>query len=122
MFISINHIPVKAGREDDFEKMFRERDRAVETQPGFVSLDILKPGNRIVRGGGSEPVGNNEYQVLTRWEDETAFRGWIKSDAFKKSHSRIVDTSVFDGSSYLTCHESIEGAGARGPVEEPSLV
>lgn len=116
MFISVNHIPVKAGREEDFEKMFRERDRAVETQPGFVSLDILKPGSRAIRGGGSEPIGNNEYQVLTRWVDEAAFRGWVTSDAFRKSHSRIVDDTVFDGKSYLTYHHTVEGAGANAPA------
>ncbi len=112
MFISINHIPVKTGREADFEKMFIERDRAVENQPGFVSLDILKPGSRAVRGGAPEPLGNNEYQVLTRWVDEPSFRGWVKSDAFKKSHSREIDNTIFDGASYLTYHETVEGAGA----------
>ena len=112
MFISINHIPVKQGREADFEKMFRERDRAVENQPGFVSLDILRPGTRSIRGSAPEAF-TNEYQVLTRWENESAFLGWVKSDAFKSSHSRNIDTSIFDGQSYLTCHETVEGAGAN---------
>ena len=111
MFISINHIPVKVGREQDFEKMFIERDRVVENQPGFVSLDILKPGSKRVMGGDSEPLGN-EYQVMTRWENEEAFHGWVRSEDFKKSHSREVDKTVFDGKSYLTFHHSVEGAGA----------
>lgn len=111
MFISINHIPVKAGREEDFERMFKERDRSVEKEPGFVSLDILKPGFRSLHGGAPEPLGN-EYQVMTRWENEEAFRNWTKSEAFKRSHSRPVDTTVFDGKSYLTLHGTIDGAGA----------
>ena len=111
MFVSINHIPVKAGREDDFEKMFKERERVVEKQQGFISLDILKPGRKSFPGQKPEPNGN-EYQVLTRWQSEQAFRSWVGSEDFKKSHSREVDRTVFDGKSYLTYHETIEGAGA----------
>lgn len=116
MYISINHIPVKAGREADFEKIFRERDRSVEQQPGFHSLDVLKPGSRMVMGSAPEPCAN-EYQVLTRWENEAAFKAWVHSDAFKKAHSREIDTSVFDGKSYLTLHEAVEGASA---VSQPA--
>src|SRR5688572_22791302 len=86
MFISINHIPVKAGREEDFERMFRERERAVEDQPGFLSLDVLKPGKKMIMGQPPEH-NDNEYQVLTRWENEESFRGWIHSEAFKRAHS-----------------------------------
>ena len=111
MFVSINHIPVKPGREEDFEKMFRERERAVEDQPGFLSLDVLKPGTRMLMGGPPERV-DNEYQVLTRWENEEAFRGWFHSDAFKRAHSREFDSTIFDGRSYLTLHETIEGVSA----------
>ena len=111
MFVSINHIPVKQGREEDFEKMFRERERAVEDQPGFLSLDVLKPGMKMLMGGAPERV-DNEYQVLTRWADEKSFRGWIHSDAFKRAHSREFDSTIFDGTSYLTLHETIEGVSA----------
>ena len=111
MFISINHIPVKKGREEDFERMFKERERAVEDQPGFLSLDVLKPGMRMLMGGKPEQT-DNEYQVLTRWESEEAFRGWVHSDAFKKAHSREFDATIFDGKSYLTMHHAIEGVSA----------
>jgi heme-degrading monooxygenase HmoA len=111
MFISINHIPVATGREADFEKLFRERDRLVEKQSGFISLDILKPGTRSIMGGKAESAGN-EYQVLTRWKSEADFRAWVMSDDFKKSHARNFDPSMFAGQSYLTLHASVDGAGA----------
>lgn len=117
MFISINHIPVKAGREADFEKRFRERDRSVEKQPGFHSLDVLKPGSRMIMGSAPESCGN-EYQVLTRWTDEAAFKSWIGSDSFKQSHSRDIDPTMFDGKSYLTFHEAVEGASAAQGIPE----
>jgi heme-degrading monooxygenase HmoA len=111
MFISINHIPVAEGREEDFERMFKERERAVETMDGFLSIDVLKPGMKMLMGGAPEKV-NNEYQVLTRWRDEAAFHGWVKSEAFKKAHSREVDATIFNGRSYLTLHKAVDGASA----------
>lgn len=108
MFVSINHIPVRKGREDDFEQMFRDRERAVEDQPGFISLDVLKPGMRMLMGGQPEQV-DNEYQVLTRWQSEESFRQWLQSEAFKKAHSRKFDPDVFEGSSYLSLHGVIAG-------------
>ncbi len=111
MFISINHIPVRRGREEDFERMFRERERAVEDQPGFLSLDVLRPGTRMLMGGKPEQP-DNEYQVLTRWESEEAFKAWVHSDAFKRAHSREFDATIFDGKSYLTLHAAIEGVSA----------
>lgn len=112
MFISINHIPVTPGREEDFEAMFRARERAVEDQPGFLSLDVLKPGMKMLMGSGQMEKVDNEYQVLTRWETEDAFRQWIHSDAFKKAHARSHDPSIFAGKSYLTLHHAVEGASA----------
>ncbi|HEY9784822.1 MAG TPA: antibiotic biosynthesis monooxygenase [Candidatus Obscuribacterales bacterium] len=113
MFISINHIPVTPGREEDFESMFKSRERAVEDQPGFLSLDVLKPGQRMLMGSGKTEQVDNEYQVLTRWEDEEAFRQWVHSDAFKKAHSRDFDPAIFAGRSYLTLHHAIDGASAQ---------
>lgn len=121
MFISINHIPVAKGREQDFEEMFRKRDHSVEHQPGFFSLDILKPGQRMLMGSASPPTedDNNEYQVLSRWQDEASFRLWVQSDAFKKAHSREFDPTIFAGRSYLTLHPAVDGASA---ARESALV
>lgn len=116
MFISINHIAVARGRESDFEKLFQSRERAVEDQPGFISLDVLKPGRRMAMGEAAQPEEVvNEFQVLTRWEDEGSFKSWIASDAFKQSHSKDVDKSIFSGGSYLTLHQVVEGASASSP-------
>ncbi len=112
MFISINHIPIKKGRETDFERMFQERERAVEDQPGFHSLDLLKPGMRMLMGGKPEQT-DNEYQVLTRWDSEESFKGWVHSDAFKRAHSREFDATIFDGKSYLTLHHAVDGVSVE---------
>lgn len=112
LFVSINHIPVKPDRVKDFERMFQERDRGVENMPGFVSLDLVRPGSRFMMGGPEESAGV-EYQVLTRWENKEAFNGWVHSEEFKKAHSRPVDATIFDGRSYLTLHDTVEGVGVQ---------
>ena len=108
MFVSINHIPVTTGRSEDFETLFKNRDRAIESLPGFVSIDILRPSQKFYHGEASDDNNPNEYQVLTRWLDEASFKNWLASDEFKKSHSKEVDRSIFAGKSYLTLHHTID--------------
>ena len=117
MFVSINHIFVAKGREADFEELFRNRERNVQDQPGFISLDVLKPGTKMSMGTRI-PDDTNEYQVLTRWESASAFSNWVQSDSFKKSHSRESDPTMFSGKSFLTTHETVDGASvALGTVQ-----
>ncbi len=111
MFVSINHIPVADGREEDFETLFRSRDRSVEDQPGFVSLDILKPGMVLSMGQGPPTKQDNTYHVLTRWESQDAFMSWVRSDAFRQAHKQKRDPGIFGGKAIVTTHDTIEGAG-----------
>jgi len=114
MYVSINHIPVVKERAEDFENLFRKREGSVDTQPGFLSLDVLRPAPKMAMGKPFEENAEepNEYQVVTRWVDEEAFRNWIRSDAFKKSHSRGSDPTIFAGRSYQTTHHVVDGASA----------
>ena len=112
MFVSINHIPVAEGREADFEALWHDRDGSVEQQPGFISLDILKPGMKMTHGGPPEKQ-DNFYHVTTRWESEEAFRAWLTSDSFKRAHDRKVDRTIYAGQAFVTTHAIIEGAGAQ---------
>jgi len=111
MFVSINHIPVAEGRETDFEKLWQQRERTVEKQPGFLSLDVLGPGVKMRMGQKPEKV-DNVYHVLTRWESETDFHAWVGSDDFKKAHGRQTDKSIFAGPSFVTLHPVVESADA----------
>jgi len=111
MFVSINHIPVADRREEDFEALWRSRDRSVENQQGFISLDILKPGMILSMGAGPPTKQDNTYHVLTRWESRDAFVNWVRSDAFRKAHQQNRDPGIFGGKAMVTTHETIEGAG-----------
>jgi heme-degrading monooxygenase HmoA len=114
MYVSINHIPVVKERAEDFENLFRQREGAVDKQPGFLSLDVLRPAPKMAMGKPFEENAEepNDYQVVTRWVSEEAFKNWIRSDAFKQSHSRGSDPTIFAGRSYQTTHQVVDGASA----------
>ena len=76
MFIVMNRIPVAEGREQDFEKTFTERDRAVDRMPGFIDMQVLRPAEGRL------------YIVLTRWESYEAFKAWTTSEAFVAAHRK----------------------------------
>ena len=76
MVIVMNRIPVAPGREQDFEKTFAERDRAVDRMPGFIDMQVLRP------------TEGNIYVVLTRWKSLDAFKDWTQSEAFISAHRK----------------------------------
>ena len=76
MVIVMNRIPVAEGREQDFEKTFMERDRAVDRMPGFIDMQVLRP------------LEGRTYVVLTRWKSREAFRQWTESEAFISAHRK----------------------------------
>ena len=76
MIVVMNRITVAEGREQDFEKTFMERDRAVDRMPGFVDMQVLRPAE------------GRTYVVLTRWKSRESFRQWTESEAFISAHRK----------------------------------
>jgi heme-degrading monooxygenase HmoA len=76
MVIVMNRIPVAEGREQDFEKTFMERDRAVDRMPGFIDMQVLRPAE------------GRTYVVLTRWKSRESFQQWTESEAFISAHRK----------------------------------
>ena len=76
MVIVMNRIPVSEGREQDFEKTFMERDRAVDRMPGFIDMQVLRPAE------------GRTYVVLTRWKSRESFQQWTESEAFISAHRK----------------------------------
>jgi len=64
MFIVANRVPVASGWEETFEERFRQRAGQIDKQPGFVSMQILKPQR-----------DDSPYVVLTTWQDKASFDG-----------------------------------------------
>ena len=76
MIVVMNRIPVSEGREQDFEKTFMDRDRAVDRMPGFIDMQVLRPAE------------GRTYVVMTRWKSREAFKQWTESEAFISAHRK----------------------------------
>jgi heme-degrading monooxygenase HmoA len=76
MFVSANRIFVDAQHTEAFETTFRNRAGLVDTMPGFISNQLLRPVN-----------DDDPYIVLTCWQTRANFEAWVHSDAFRKGHA-----------------------------------
>ncbi len=90
MFVMMNRMVVPEEHRTRFEQMFATRAKAVDRRPGFVKAEILKPKH------------GNEYIVMTHWESESAFDGWVNSKEYTEGHQRVGEFKGHDGKSLLT--------------------
>jgi heme-degrading monooxygenase HmoA len=83
----MNVIDVAHGFEHGFEHTFSTRQRNVEDQEGFLSLEVLRPlsGNWHAPND-DRPTGT--YVVFSRWASAEAHTAWTHSAAFKEAHGR----------------------------------
>ncbi len=96
MFVIANRIPVAIDWHEEFENRFRKRAGEINNQPGFVSMQILKPlGDHV------------PYVVLTHWEDEAAFDAWIKTEDFKLAHQNPLPKEAFTSKPVTEKHSMI---------------
>jgi len=78
MFIAMNRFQVARGREDDFERQWRERDSQLKEVPGFRSFYLLR---------GPEEKDHTLYSSHVVWESRADFEAWTRSDAFRRAHA-----------------------------------
>ncbi len=77
MFVFISHLTVPEDDREMLERHFRERSRLVDSFPGFLYLQLLRP-----------QAGDATHTFLTAWESREAFRGYMRSREHAVSHSR----------------------------------
>jgi heme oxygenase (mycobilin-producing) len=75
-FIVMNNIPVTEEGRPLFEYRFKNRAGAVENEPGFISIRVLRP------------LSSDTYVILTQWESEKDFKNWQDSKAYEKAHEK----------------------------------
>jgi heme-degrading monooxygenase HmoA len=75
--VKINAIEVAPDKGPMLEERFAKRASEVESMPGFLGFELLRPVE-----------GETRYFVYTRWESEEAFRAWVESDAFTRGHAQ----------------------------------
>lgn len=76
-FVAINRIRCRADYRERFEQLFQTRAHAIDRMPGFLGMQVLRPRNE-----------NEPYLVISFWESEEAFRGWVGSAEFYEGHKR----------------------------------
>ncbi len=79
MYIAMNRFRVHAGRESDFEKMWRERESYLDGVPGFREFHLLR---------GATEDGITTYLSHSVWESGAAFEAWTESEAFRRAHAQ----------------------------------
>ncbi|AKH42343.1 heme-degrading monooxygenase HmoA [Altererythrobacter atlanticus] len=77
MFIAMNRFRIAKGSEEEFERIWRERDTHLSGVPGFRDFRLLR---------GPEREDHTLYATHTMWETQQAFHDWTKSEAFRAAH------------------------------------
>ena len=79
MYIAMNRFRIAAGREDEFVRIWRERDSYLDEVTGFRQFRLLQ-GER----------GEAETIVISHseWDSRDVFRAWTESEAFLQAHRR----------------------------------
>jgi heme-degrading monooxygenase HmoA len=77
MFVFISHLTVPRDDHPALERHFHERSRLVDSFPGFLYLQLLRP-----------QAGDATHSFLTAWESRDAFSRYMKSEEHSISHSR----------------------------------
>lgn len=90
MIVVMNRMTVPDNLRKRFEEVFATRAGAVDIRPGFIRAEILRPHK------------GNEYIVMTQWESEADFHGWVSSPEYIEGHKRVGQFADDNGKSYLT--------------------
>ncbi|MBP2340387.1 antibiotic biosynthesis monooxygenase family protein [Saccharothrix coeruleofusca] len=87
--VKINAIHVPDGSGPELEKRFAARLGAVDSSPGFLGFELLRP-----------TAGEDRYFVVTHWETDEDFRNWLGGSG-REAHSGERAKPVGTGSDLL---------------------
>ena len=77
MYIAMNRFKIVLGKENDFEKIWSERDSHLEDVPGFQGFHLVK---------GKKYETHTLYASHSTWSSEDDFLNWTKSESFREAH------------------------------------
>ena len=73
----MNRFQIALGKEEDFEKIWRDRETHLDKVPGFKSFNLIK-------GGSNETF--TLYASHSTWKSKKDFLNWTKSEEFRAAH------------------------------------
>ena len=77
MYIAMNRFKIVLGKENDFEKIWSERDSHLEDVSGFQGFHLVK---------GKKYETHTLYASHSTWSSEDDFLNWTKSESFREAH------------------------------------
>lgn len=83
MFMAENCLKLKKGSSESIIDRFQKR-QGIETINGFKDMMVTVT---------NKTEDYDEVKILTIWEDEDAFKNWLKSDVFKEAHQNVKDNN-----------------------------
>ena len=72
-YIAMNRFKIVRGKEDVFEKIWKERDSKLGEVKGFINFNLIK---------GKENDEFTIYASHSTWSSEIDFINWTKSESF----------------------------------------
>jgi heme-degrading monooxygenase HmoA len=78
MILVANRIHVAPEHADAFETMLETRVALVDSMPGFVAIQLLRP-----------TAAGQPYIIMTHWKSRADFELWTRSEEFKRGHARV---------------------------------
>lgn len=99
--VKINAIEVPEGNGPELERRFAARLGQVESSPGFLEFQLLRP-----------VAGESRYFVYTKWESEEAFQAWSTGQA-RAAHAGERGRPLSGGATLLE-FEVVQSADPRG--------
>lgn len=97
--VKINAIQVPPGAGPELEKRFANRAHTVDSSPGFLGFQLLRP----VRG-------DDRYFVVTQWESDEAFQAWATGRS-AEAHAKSSENPVATGANLLEFEVVLDVAG-----------
>ena len=77
MYIAMNRFKIIKGKENEFERIWKERDSHLKGITGFKEFHLIK---------GTTEDTFTLYASHSVWDSESAFLNWTKSEAFRMAH------------------------------------
>src|SRR5262249_38950596 len=99
MYIAMNRFRIHAGREADFEKVWRERESFLDGVPGFRDSPPLR---------GATADGFTPSLSHPHGESRPAFEAGTRSEAFRKAHAGArTPAGITDGHPRFEGYEAV---------------
>ena len=94
MFVAMNRFKVMTGREQEFERVWRERRSYLQGVEGFLRFALL-------RGDAS-----GEFISHSSWRDRESFIAWTNSEAFAAGHRQGSLAGLLEGPPQISTYEA----------------